>query len=315
MFSSDTILGIVLIAQFCVGIRGNSLLFIFYIYTFSFKPHVKRPIDSIFMHLTIVNIVMVIFTLIPDILSTFGVRRFLDDVCCKVVMYVFRVTRALTICTTCILSTFQATTITPSNSKWAWLKPKLSMWTFPFFVCLWLINMLIYSVIVEMVKAKTNYTFTGNGYYHAYCQSRQFGNHNSGSFLSIKLIRDLFFEVLMMWTSLYMVTVLYRHHRRAQGLHGSRLSPKSFLEQKATRDILWLVSCFVFFYWLNNFVTLYGFYSPVKIAILEEINAIFASSFPTLCPFLLMKNKKITLQFASSLSIWKIHCFRSAFNG
>ncbi|XP_003516164.1 vomeronasal type-1 receptor 4-like isoform X1, partial [Cricetulus griseus] len=269
MLPSNTILGVCLISQLCVGVTGNSLLFILYIYTFFFKPHFKKLIDSICMHLTIVNVLMIIFTLISHIMSYFGVPKFLDDTGCRAVLFIFRITRGMSISTTSILSTFQVITITPSNSRWVWLKPKLSKLTLSSLLCSWLINLLIYTYMIPMVIAKTNSTHFGHGYVDPYCQNKHFGNQNSGSFLSIIFIRDLFYVALMMWTSLYMVTVLYRHRKRVQHLHSTSLSCQPSPERRATHSILLLVISFVFIYGLNNYITLYSFYVQAKIPNVE----------------------------------------------
>ncbi|XP_027290041.1 vomeronasal type-1 receptor 4-like [Cricetulus griseus] len=311
MLPSNTILGVCLITQLCVGVTGNSLLFILYIYTSFFKPHFKKLMDSISMHLTIVNVLMVIFTLISHIMSFFGVTKFLDDAGCRAVLFIFRVSRGMSISTTAVLSTFQVITITPSNSRWAWLKPKLSKLTLSSLLCSWLINLLIYTYMVPMVIAKNNSTHFGNGYLDPYCQNKHFGNQNSGSFLSIIFIRDLFYVAIMMWTSLYMVTVLYRHRKRVQHLHSTSLSCQPSPERRATHNILLLVICFVFFYWLNNFITLSGFYVQAKIPNVEGINAILATCHPTICPFLLMKNNKLVWQLTSSFCVRKVACFQS----
>ncbi|XP_027290172.1 vomeronasal type-1 receptor 4-like [Cricetulus griseus] len=302
MLPSNTILGVCLISQLCVGVTGNSLLFILYIYTFFFKPHFKKLIDSICMHLTIVNVLMIIFTLISHIMSYFGVPKFLDDTGCRAVLFIFRITRGMSISTTSILSTFQVITITPSNSRWVWLKPKLSKLTLSSLLCSWLINLLIYTYMIPMVIAKTNSTHFGHGYMDPYCQNKHFGNQNSGSFLSIIFIRDLFYVALMMWTSLYMVTVLYRHRKRVQHLHSTSLSCQPSPERRATHSILLLVISFVFIYGLNNYITLYSFYVQAKIPNVEGINAILATCYPTICPFLLMKNNKLVWQLTSSFS-------------
>lgn len=312
MFISDTLLEVFLISQLCAGVLGNSLLLMLYGYTFLVHPHFKKPVDAIFIHLTTVNMLTTIFILVPAIVSSFGVSHFLDDVGCKAVLYIYRVTRALSICTTCILSTFQAITIAPSNSKWVWFKPKLSTWTFPSFLVSWFINMIIYVGVIETVKAKTNYTHVGHGYSHAYCETTQFANINPEFFLSVILTRDLFLVIIMMWMSLYMVNLLYIHHKRAQHLHSTSLASQPSPEHRATHTILLLVSSFVFFYWLNNTITLCVFYIPEKVPRLERINAVLSTSYPTICPFLLMKNNKIILQFTSSLPVLSINCLQRA---
>nr|XP_044990164.1 olfactory receptor class A-like protein 1 [Jaculus jaculus] len=295
MFPSDTILGIFLTSEFCIAVIGNSFLFLSYVYIFLDQRYLKKPIDSIFMHLTMANILTTVFLLIPDIASSFGVRHFLNDAGCKAILYIYRVTRGLSICTTTFLSIFQAITISPSNSKWAWVKPKLSSWIFPSLFFSWVINMFIYVHVIHLVIAKKNASFAGQGYVHAFCQTREFKDEDSWPFFIVILTRDLLLVVLMMATSLYMVNLLFRHHRRTQHVHSQSLSSQPSPETKATHSILLLVSCFVFFYWLGNFITLYGFYTPEKIPRLEAINAILSSCYPTMCPFILMRNNKIVL--------------------
>ncbi|XP_005336784.2 vomeronasal type-1 receptor 4 [Ictidomys tridecemlineatus] len=302
MFPSDTVFGVFLVSQLCIGVPGNLFLFLLYMHTFSVQRHVKRLMDPIFSHLTLANTLTITFTLTPHIASSFGVRQFLDDVGCKTVLYVFRVTRGVSICTTSLLSAFQAITVSPRNSKWAWLKFKLTTWTCPFFLFFWVINMLIYIHTIETVTATRNLTLVGYGYVHPYCQTRQLGNHKSETFLSVILFHDLVFVPLMIGTSLYMVNLLYRHHRRAQHLHSARVSSQTSPEHKATRTILLLVSCFVVFYFSNNYLTLYSFYAHKKIPMLAGLIGVLSSCYPTICPFLLMKNNKIVSQFTSSFS-------------
>nr|XP_004672859.1 vomeronasal type-1 receptor 4-like [Jaculus jaculus] len=317
MFPSDMILGIFLTSEFCIGVIGNSLLFLSYVYIFLAQRYLLKPIDSIFMHLTMANTLTIVFLLIPNIASSFGMRRLLNDAGCKAVLYIYRVTRGLSICTTSILSTFQAITISPRNSKWAWLKPKLSTWIFPSFFFSWAINMLIYIHIIRTVIAKNNASHAGQGYVHTFCKTREFRDEDSWPFFIVILTRDLLFLVLMMSTSLYMVILLFRHHRRIRHVHSQSLSSQASPETKANQSILLLVSCFVFFYWLSNAVTLYGFYTPEKISRLEGVIAILSSCYPTMCPFILMRNNKIILiifQFTSSFFILGSTCVQNAFS-
>nr|XP_044990160.1 vomeronasal type-1 receptor 3-like [Jaculus jaculus] len=299
MFPSDMVLGIFLTSEFCIGFIGNSLFFLYYVYIFLDKHYLKKSTDAIVMHLTIVNTLTIVFLLIPDIASSFGVRRLLNDAGCKAVLYIHRVTRGLSICTTSFLSTFQAITISPSNSKWAWLKPKLSTWIFPSFFLFLVINMLIYIHLIHTVIARNNDSHAVRGYIHAFCKNIEF-RVDSWQFFFVLLTRDLFFVVLMMSTSLYMVNLLFRHHRRTQHVHSQSLSSQPSPETKATHSILLLVICFVFFYWLSNIVTIYRFYTSEKILRLEGVNAILSSCYPAMCPFILMRNKKIILKFSAS---------------
>ncbi|XP_008821049.3 vomeronasal type-1 receptor 96-like, partial [Nannospalax galili] len=172
----------------------------------------------------------------------------------------------------------------------------------------WFINLIIYVRVIETVVAKTNGSQVDHGYSQAYCEATEFGNIKPEFFLSIILIQDLFFVTLMMWTSLYMVILLYRHHKVVQRLHSPSLSSQSSPECKATENILLLASCFVFFFWGNNFVTLYEFYAHEKMTSLRGFNTVLTTCYPTISPFLLMKNSKVISQFTSSQSLLRITC-------
>ncbi|XP_042556150.1 vomeronasal type-1 receptor 41-like [Dipodomys spectabilis] len=315
MFSSASIWGLFLIAQLCVGVMGNSLLFVLHLYTFLFQSHLKNPINAIFMHLTVVNILNLTFTMLPDIMAYFRFERFLDDVGCKAVVYLYRVTRGLSICTTSLLSVFQAITISSNCAYWVWLKSKSSVWIFSSFLFFCIINMVIYFPITESLRAKSNFTLVGSGFSNAYCQAPRIENNRSWYFISILLFRDLVFVILMITTSLYMVTLLYRHHKTTRHLHSPRLASQSAPENKAIHTILLLVSCFVFFYCFNNIANFYSFHTAVKIPTLDVIICIVSSCYPTVCPFFLMKNNKILSKCKLSLSLIGSTGCHKAFNG
>ncbi|KAB0383625.1 hypothetical protein FD755_005542 [Muntiacus reevesi] len=273
MLSSDAILEVFFISQICIGLMGNSVLF---------------KLKNVHFHNSLSP-----EKLIPDVLSSFGVRHFLDDVGCKAALFIHRVTRGLSI----------SITVSPVHSKWAWLKSKLYMCIYPSFLFFWVINMLIYIHIIKSVVANLNFTIVGSGYSTRYCQTNQLEHHYySMAFLSIIWIQDLLFVVLMTWSNLYMVTLLYKHRRRAQHNHSPSLSPQPSPEIQATHIILLLVSCFVFFFFSDNFMTLYLFYRHEKNWRLKRTNGIISSCFPMICPFVLMKNNKIVSKCISSIS-------------
>jgi vomeronasal1 receptor len=118
------------------------------------------------------------------------------------------------------------------------------------------------------------------------------GHSHSIALTNIVVIRDVLFVALMMCTSLYMVQLLYRHHRRAQHVHSPSLSSQSSPENRATHTILLLLSSFVFFYFLHNVIALYRFHRPEENPHLEKVIGILSLCYPTICPFVLMKNNK-----------------------
>lgn len=170
----------------------------------------------------------------------------------------------------------------------------------PSFIFLWVTNMLIYVHIIETVEAYTNFTMVGPGYLQDYCQTKP-GLLSQGSFINVVVICDVLFMFLMVWTSINMANLLCRHQRRAQHLHSPSLSSQPSPEHRATHTILLLVCCFVFFYCLNNLMTLYLYYRNEENLRLQTITEIISSCYPTLCPFALVKNNKIISQYISSL--------------
>ncbi|XP_006142264.1 vomeronasal type-1 receptor 4-like [Tupaia chinensis] len=302
MFPTDEIFGFLLISEICIGAIGNSLLFLLYTYASLIRPHLNKPLDLIFIHLTLVNVLAILFKLIPDIASSFGVKHFMGDAGCKAVLYIFRVARGLTLCTTSLLSAFQAITISPSNSKWARLKTKSSTWILPSLFFFWVINAMVYIHVILTLEANRNFTVVGFGYSHPYCQNKHFKTDYPEVFTTVLVTRDVLFVAPVIWTSIYMLNLLHKHRKRAQHLHSPSLSAQPSPENKATHTILWLVSCFVFFYCSNNFVTFYLFFKHQKSPRLERIVGITSSCYPTICPFILMKNTKIISKYTSYFS-------------
>ncbi|XP_042556148.1 vomeronasal type-1 receptor 51-like [Dipodomys spectabilis] len=229
--------------------------------------------------MTVVNILNLTFTLVPNIVASFGVQSFLDDVGCKVVVYFFRVTLGLSICSTSILSPFQAITISSSHAQCVWHKSKSSVWIFPSFLFFWVVNMLIYVPVIKVMKAKINFTLVGSAFSNVYWRTPQFEDNRSGYYISILLFQDLVFVILMIITSLYMVRLLCQHHQIAHYLHSFSLATQPASKSKATHTILLLVSCFLCFYCFNNITNFYYFYTEVKIPILEVMVCILSACF------------------------------------
>ncbi|XP_032752104.1 vomeronasal type-1 receptor 4-like [Rattus rattus] len=302
MIPRDLITGFLLLLETFIGLMGNLLLLILYMYIFLIQPRMKKPVDMIFTHLMLVNVLSIVFRLIPDVMASFAVRLPFHDVACKAVLYAYSVTRGLSICTTSLLSLFQAMTIRSNHSKWAWLKSKLESYIFPSLLFIWIINTFIYFPMVQNIKGQINFTVVASRYSQIYCQSSQVRYHSTMSIVTSLMIRDILFVLLMMWSSLYLVSVLFRHNRRTRHVHSFSVSLHASSEKKATHSILLLVGFFIFFYCSNTFVTFYLFYRPKNSPLLDMITRVLSSAYPIICPYVLMNNRKIISKFIFSLS-------------
>ncbi|XP_073078052.1 vomeronasal type-1 receptor 4-like [Manis javanica] len=206
-----------------------------------------------------------------------------------VVRHMNRVSRGLSLCTTSFLSMFQAVIIMPSNSRWAWLKPKIPTCIFPAFLLFWIINMLIYIWLIIVIVASHNTTEVVQKYSLKYCSGKNSDRHHRDAFLVSIVIQEVLCMFFIIWTSVYVVRLFFTHRRTVQHIHRTSLCPRASPEAKATHTILALVSCFVFFYWTNNCLTIYVSYRR-DVQGLENIAVFLSYGYPAICPFVLIKN-------------------------
>ena len=75
--------------------------------------------------------------------AAFGLRNFLDDIGCKIIVYLERVARGLSICTSSLLTVVQAIIISPRASGWRRLRLKSAWHILLFFLFFWILNALI----------------------------------------------------------------------------------------------------------------------------------------------------------------------------
>ncbi|XP_069856517.1 vomeronasal type-1 receptor 90-like [Dipodomys merriami] len=302
--AGDTVFRLLLVSKVCLGVLGNCVLFLMYAYSSVCKPRLRKPIAIVFMHLTLVNALTIMFQSMPYIISSYGVLCFWDDAMCKAVLFLFRVTRGLSACTTTFLSTFQALTISRIPPKWAWLNSQSSTCILPSLLSFWILNSVIYFRMIKTVESNCNSTDMSQVFSHPYCQVN-IERHTLSPIISSIVLRDALSLVLMVAPSLYMVRILYRNHCSARQLRRPSLASQPAPENTATHTILLLVSCFVFFHCSNNIVTIYSLYTLEKLNKSKGVLVMLSFSYPTLCPFLLMKNNRMVSRWITHLCYTK----------
>ncbi|XP_074058288.1 vomeronasal type-1 receptor 2-like [Macrotis lagotis] len=276
-------LGVAFFTVTTVGSIANIFLFTFYMSN-AFAEHKISFLTLIFIQLTLVNSTVLISKGVPQTLYGLGWNNFLDAVGCKVVFYIRRVSMGLSISLTCLLSTIQAITISPDNSRWTKLKIRARQHTTASCLFCWIFNLLIEIPIpVNSRGPKRSSNFT-NAFDNIFCTSE----HIMAFYLIMTTFRNVLCLGLMVLTSGYMVLLLYKHHQHVQYIWSNKLSPKKNPEIKVTQTILLLMSTFVSFYLLDLILTLFLSYFDQKSAWMLS-SAIFLSlCFPTISPFLLM---------------------------
>ncbi|CAO2627071.1 Vomeronasal type-1 receptor 2 [Lemmus lemmus] len=267
---------------------GNSLLLCLYSFTL-LTGKKRRPTDLILNQLVFANNLVLFFRGIPQTMSAFGWKDFLDYASCSLTLYFHRVARGVSLGSTSLMSVFQAITISPSNSKWAQLKVRAPRIIGPSLSLCWTLQILLYIFIPWYTTDKRGRRNITGIKDLGYCIVMNPGRQINAVIIMLQIFNDVIFLGMMMWASSYMVFTLLSHKERVQHIHSS-LSPKSSPETRATKSILILVSCFVLFYIVSIVFTAYLSHQDVTTKWLSNTGVAMSACFPAFCPFLLIRH-------------------------
>ncbi|XP_036044793.1 putative vomeronasal receptor-like protein 4 [Onychomys torridus] len=284
---SNIIQTIIFLCLIGPGIVGNILMFVRQVYMSSLGTE-KKPVDLILTHLAFCNMIIICTTGIRDIATVFYFRNFLGDTGCKAVIYLARMARGLSICTTCLLSVVQAVTISPGTTLWTMLKPQTPWQVLTYVLLFWVFNALTSSNLLYYITAGGGLNRSGVAGYIGYCYMLPSRDTVKWLFLSIMAVRDLIFQSLMGWSSGYISFSLYKHHKQVLYLHSCRSVNSFSPEIKAAQSILILMACFLFFYWADFIFSFYTGSMVTHDSIILNIKTCLELGYAVLSPFVLM---------------------------
>nr|XP_004671762.1 vomeronasal type-1 receptor 94-like [Jaculus jaculus] len=242
-YYSNTNIIITIYLEAGIGVLANTILLLFYI-LLRIQGHRPKLTDFPIALLAIVHLIrLVIMGLIAT--DIFLSWRGWDDITCKLIMFLFRFFRGLSLCATCLLSVLQAVTLSPRNSCLANFKHKSQQYIFFAFLLVTVLYTCIGSHLLVYVIATPNLTSHNFTYLTESCSLLPINYRDQHTFVILLTFRDVVLIGLMALSSVYMVTFLHRHKRQSQHLHSTILSSKASPEQRATQTILVLMSFFV----------------------------------------------------------------------
>lgn len=185
-----------------------------------------RPTDLILIHLVIANNLVLLNKGIPETMAIFWLKYFLDDVGCKLVFYLYRVARVVSL-DTCLLSDFQAIRLNLNKTKWIEFKissPKCI--GFCCFLC-WILHLLLNIFIALNVtgprKSKIVSMVKTWGYYNLLIPGKFVVSLHAVMFSFTTFV----YLCLKAWSGGFLVIVLHRHQQQVQYIHSNRLPPGS----------------------------------------------------------------------------------------
>ncbi|XP_028640090.1 vomeronasal type-1 receptor 4-like [Grammomys surdaster] len=284
----NMIIKIIFSLQITSGILGNVSLLIYYL-VYYIKPTLK-PTDLILMHIMASNVLIVLSTGVPNTLAAFGLKKFLNYFGCTLVLYIQRVGRSVSISITCFLSVFQAITIIHKESCLKDQKVKAANCIGCSIFLLWALSIFINFIFLVYILVKRNSKNMTRTRDFEYCSTRVNDNISDSLYVALVVCPEIFFSVLIAWSSGTMIMILYRHKQRVQHIHSSPVSRRISPESRATRKILVLVCTFLAFYTLSS--VLQGCISLLYNHNwwLLTINRLTSLCFPSFGPFILMRH-------------------------
>ncbi|XP_055464021.1 putative vomeronasal receptor-like protein 4 [Psammomys obesus] len=250
----DRVKGTVFLCLTGLGAAGNILVLVSYMHMFQSTE--QKPIHLILAHLALTNITMLLSKGMLKTIEAFNFGNFLDDTTCKVVVYLSRVSRGLSLCTSSLLTVVQAITISPKQSMWQRLKLRTPQHIFSLLLFLWILNSLISMNLPYYVKNINSVNITQGKITESYCYFIPESWIIRWVFLTLMVLRDAVFQGVMGGASGYMVFLLHKHHQHILYLQNSKILYRTPPELRAAQSVLLLMVCF-FFYWADCFICLY----------------------------------------------------------
>ncbi|XP_006996433.1 vomeronasal type-1 receptor 4-like [Peromyscus maniculatus bairdii] len=291
---------IILLSQNTAGILGNFSLF--YYYLVHYGESKLKPTDLILMHLMAANTLIILSRGVPHTMAAFGLKQFVNYFGCRLILYIQRVGRSVSIGITCLLSIFQAITISQKEFCCKDQKVKSAKYIECCIALLWVLYMFINAIFPLYQFIKRNSKNVTRKWDFGYCSTAGRDEINDSLYSALVACPEIFFSLLMAWSSGYMIVILYRHKQRVQHIHSTCSSTRISFESRATQSILALVSTFLAFYTLSSIL-------QGCIALLHNynwwlVNISFLTSlcFPCFGPFVFMNHYSMVPRLTCSRS-------------
>ncbi|XP_028641403.1 vomeronasal type-1 receptor 4-like [Grammomys surdaster] len=287
--SRNMAIGIGLSLQSTLGILENFSLLFYYIILY-YNEHTLKIVDMILIHVFTSNSLIIISKGLPQVMGAFGWNQLFNDVGCKLILYVQRLGRNMSISTTCLLSVFQAITISPRNSHWKKFKVKSTK-----FMCLsislfWILFMLVNMLFPVYTSTKMNSKNKTQKRDSEFCHSLGRDKIVDLLYTAFCVFPEVVFSLLIVYSSTFMIVILYVHKKRVQHTLCAYTSPGSSPEIRATQTILILVCTFLAFYTLSSILQGYIALSRDPSWWVMNTTAIISMCFPTLSPFVMSRD-------------------------
>ncbi|XP_055452958.1 vomeronasal type-1 receptor 4-like [Psammomys obesus] len=268
-----------------LGIVANLSVFVRYVCTFVGSG--KKAVHLILIHLALTNIIMLFSKGMPTTIAALGLRHFLGDLGCHITVYLERMARGLSICTSSLLTVVQTIIMSPRASCWGRLRLRSTGHVLLSLIFFWIFNSVISMNLLFSFRDKGTNTLPlpKNS---EYCYFKKESQKINNVFLTLMVLRDAVFQGAMGGASGYMVFLLHKHHLHVLYLQNSKLLYRTPPELRAAQSVLLLMLCFLFFYWTDCVVSLYLSSSLKNESLTMHFQEFLTLGYSVLSPFMLI---------------------------
>ncbi|XP_055452949.1 vomeronasal type-1 receptor 4-like [Psammomys obesus] len=268
-----------------LGTVANISIFVSYIYTFVGSG--KKAIHLTLIHLALANSILLLSKGIPMTMAALGLRHFLGDLGCHITVYLERMARGLSICTSSLLTVVQTIIMSPRASCWGRLRLRSTPHVLLSLIFFWILNAVISMNLLLSFRDKGTNTLPllKNS---EYCYFKKENQKINNVFLTLMVLRDAMFQGAMGGASGYMVFLLHKHHQHVLYLQNSKLLYRTPPELRAAQSVLLLMLCFLFFYWTDCVVSLYLSSSLKNDSLTIHFQKFLTLGYAVLSPFLMI---------------------------
>uniref|UniRef100_A0A8D2D9A8 Vomeronasal type-1 receptor n=1 Tax=Sciurus vulgaris TaxID=55149 RepID=A0A8D2D9A8_SCIVU len=266
-----------------LGIVGN--IFVLVNYMCLFRSTMKS-VQLLLIHLAFTNTITLVTKGITRTISIFVLINLMDTAGCKILIYLSRVARGLSISTTSLLTVVQAVTISLRTSRWRWMQPRSAWHILPLLLFFWILNSLISMNLPFYIKLISNMNISNISKNNDYCYFESENRTIRWIFIILMVLRDAVLQGVMGWASGHMVFLLHKHHQHVLYLQTSKLLYRTPPEMKAAQSVLLLMFCYLFFYWADCFISLYLTFSLGTDSIANGLHEFLTIGYAIVSPFL-----------------------------
>ncbi|XP_041488820.1 vomeronasal type-1 receptor 4-like [Microtus oregoni] len=287
------------------GMLGNISVSVNYMIRCCGSPE-KKIIQLILIHLAFTNIIMLLANGLPKTMAAFGLRNFLDDIGCKITIYLQRVARGVSICTSSLLTVVQAIIISPRASGWRRLRPQSAWHILPFFSFFWVLNALIAMNLIHSITS-TSLNISQFKSEDGYCYFMLESQQTKWIVLPLMVLRDAVFQGAMGGASGYLIFLLHKHHQHVLYLQNSKLLYKTPPELRAAQSVLLLMLCFVLFYWANCAFSLFLSLSLAEKSLMLNVQKFLGLGYATFSPLVVIHRDGLLPECCEKLRNYLFH--------